>query len=108
MVDAADDLFELHPHEASRYGDKPSDLVPLLHQFADEVWDVGLSDPELRARMMILAFIKYPKPWPAFLELPMWQQIRERPGQANDLFEDFCAKLKYIARQDRATIEVWW
>ena len=82
--------------------------MPLLQEFADEVFAVGLTDPELRARMMILAFLKYPEPWPAFLDLPVWQKIRQSPGRANDLFEDFCAKLKHLSRQKKSGIEVWW
>lgn len=89
MIHTAKDLFELHPQEAARYGTQPRDLWPILYDFADEVQSVGLRDPELRARMMILAFLKYPDPWPAFLNLPFWQRIRNSPGQADDLFEDF-------------------
>lgn len=108
MIGAAHDLFELHPAEAARYGSGPPDLWPLLFDFADEVRAVCLSDPELRGRMMLLAFLKYPEPWPAFLDLPVWQRIRRSPGRANDLFEDFCARLKYLSTNRRTDLEVWW
>ncbi|WP_170157906.1 DUF4123 domain-containing protein [Litoreibacter meonggei] len=108
MIGAAEDLFELHEDEARRYGESPADLWPLLYDFADEVRAVGLTDPELRGRMMLLAFLKFHQPWPAFLDLPFWQKIRQSPGQANDLFEDFCARLKYQSGRAEADLEVWW
>lgn len=108
MPAAAKDMFEHHEAEAQRYGSGPDDLLPHLRHFAEEVIAVGLRDPELRARLMLLAFLKYPKPWPAFLELPIWQRIRHSPGQADDLFEDFCSRLKYLSQSGKADIEVWW
>lgn len=108
MMGAAADLYELHPEPMARYGSAPPEAWPWFFDFADEVRRVGLTDPELRGRVMLLAFLTFPRPFPAFLELPFWQRIRQSPGQANDLVEDFCARLKYLSQQGRTEFEVWW
>lgn len=108
MIDAAFDLHELHPVEVQKYGDTPKSLWPLLFDFADEVKQAGLKDPELRARMMILSFIMYREPWPAFVNLPFWQQIKSSEKNTDDLFEDFCARLKYQNIRNGTAESIWW
>lgn len=107
MMASAFDLYELHPEEVRRYGESPKDMWPLLYDFADEVRGAGLKDPQLRARMMLLAFISYPEPWPAFVEAPFWQKIK-RSGKAETMFEDFCCRLKYQNIRNGRPESVWW
>ncbi len=107
MMAAAFDLHEHHPNEARRYGDEPKDMWPLLYDFADEVRSAGLKDPQLRARMMLLAFIVYPEPWPAFIKAPFWQKIKQS-GQVEAAFEDFCCRLKYENIRRGQPESVWW
>ncbi len=108
MLRSAFNLHEDHPIEAKRYGDKPQDLWPLLCDFADEVRAAGLRDPRLRARLMLLAFLRFPEPWPAFINQPFWQKIRATPERADDLFEDFCSQLKYLNARNGTAESIWW
>lgn len=108
MILSAFDLHEMHADDAVKYGPEPQDLWPLLLDFADEIKDARLKDPELRARMMLLAFISYPEPWPAFIKLPFWQQIKQNAGSADDLFEDFCSRLKRQNIQNKTAESIWW
>lgn len=107
MMASAFDLHAQHPEEAKRYGIRPQDMWPLLFDFADEVRAAGLCDPRLRARMMLLAFISLPEPWPAFVEAPIWREIRAS-GRADELFEDFCNRLKYQNARNGTTDSIWW
>lgn len=107
MVASAFDLHAEHPEEAKRYGGKQQDMWPLLCDFADEVRAAGLRDPRLRARMMLLAFISFPEPWPAFVEEPIWREIRAS-GRADELFEDFCNRLKYQNARNGTADSIWW
>ena len=107
MRGQARDLFEDYPKECARYGDGPEDLHPLLCDFVDEIRAAGIKDSDLRARAMIIAFITYPEPWPAFIRQPFWEEVRRRPADAEDLFRDYCALLKLAASRG-ADIPVWW
>lgn len=107
MMASGFDLHAQHPDEAKRYGDKPQDMWPLLYDFADEVRAAGLRDPQLRARLMLLGFISFPEPWPAFIEQPFWQEIRSS-GRADEMFEDFCNRLKYQNARNGTAESIWW
>lgn len=108
MMNAAFGLHADHPDQARRYGEKPQDMWPLLFDFADEVRAADLRDPTLRARMMLLGFISFPEPWPAFIRQPFWQKIKATPGPADYPFEDFCSLLKYQNIRNGTAESIWW
>lgn len=108
MMNAAFDLHADHPDQVKRYGEKPQDMWPLLFDFADEVRAADLRDPTLRARLMLLGFISFPEPWPAFITQPFWQKIKATPGAADDPFEDFCSLLKYQNIRNGTAESIWW
>lgn len=108
MMASAFDLHEQHPDQAKRYGARPQDMWPLLFDFADEVRAADLRDPRLRARLMLLGFISFPQPWPAFVAQPFWQKIKATSGPADDQFEDFCSLLKYQNIRNGTAESIWW
>lgn len=108
MMNAAFGLHADHPDQARRYGEKPQDMWPLLFDFADEVRAADLRDPTLRARLLLLGFISFPEPWPAFVRQPFWQKIKATPGPADDPFEDFCSLLKYQNIRNGTAESIWW
>ena len=108
MMNAAFGLHADHPDQARRYGEKPQHMWSLLFDFADEVRAADLRDPTLRARLMLLGFISFPEPWPAFIRQPFWQKIKATPGPADDQFEDFCSLLKYQNIRNGTAESIWW
>ena len=107
MLGSAKILFENHQEQIARYGARPRDLWPILFDLVDEALRVGLTDPTLRSRMMLLAVLAFPAPWPAFIETREWRSVAAS-GNVNQAFEDLCSRIKYQNSRNDIGSWVWW
>jgi len=108
MFEQAEDFYDRHPDECARYGETARCLWKPLSEAVDEIYAVGLKDPQLRARFLMLSILKYPDVWPAFCNEPGWQAVRENPAVADTRFRDICAIMKHYSDRGRGTLKTWW
>ena len=108
MFDQAEDFHESYPIEAARYGGSAKALRRPLFEAVNEIYEAGLTDPQLRARFLLLAIIKYPQMWPAMCHEPGWQAIRADTTNANERFRDLCAIMKHYSDRRQGTLKTWW
>jgi len=108
MFEQAEDFYDRHPDECARYGKTARVLWKPLFEAVDEIYAVGLKDPQLRARFLMLSILKYPDVWPAFCKEPGWQALRGNPAAADTRFRDICAIMKHYSDRGRGTLKTWW
>ena len=108
MFDQADDFYTSYPVEAARYGEDAKALRKPLVEAVNEIYEAGLTDPQLRARFLLLAIIRYPNMWPAICDEPGWQAIRADPANADNRFRDLCAVMKHYSARRQGAFETWW
>lgn len=108
MFTQAEDFHNSYPQEAARYGETAKALHRPLFEAVNEIYSAGLKDPQLRARFLIMAVIKYPEIWPGICNQPEWLAVRSDPTKSDERFRDLCAVLKHQSTRRSGALKVWW
>ena len=99
----ARELRSFRPERVQGISDQ--DLAGLVTRARLKACDMGLMDPRLRARFVMIDILLVPQFW---RDPKISRLLQSRSGPADARFGDVCAALKQACRGTGFEADIWW